>query len=93
MQYPVDIYNLWRAAIPQLGNAGLNGQVFDWDTHAGLSGIWAGDLDKQKALIDICMPGVNPNSVKQINEWLLNNVDEAILTDWPLNPQRCTADR
>lgn len=85
-QYPTQVYNLWRSAIPQLGNAGLNGQGFNWDAHAELASTWATGLDKQKALLEITMPGINPNSVKQINEWLLKNVDEAILIDWPVTP-------
>ncbi len=83
---PWDVYQLWRDALPVLARSTLDGQTFDWDTHAGMVEAWQQDLDEQKQIVDQYMPGINLRSGKQVGEWLRANLPNSAIRRWKKTP-------
>lgn len=76
------IYTLWCRTALILADASLTGFRFDWAAHQALSDSWDIEKQKQAELLQPLMPGVNPDSNKQLGEWLAEHCP-GLHIEWP----------
>jgi DNA polymerase-1 len=86
-------FKLVRRCIPAIADAKARGVLVDTSAHNALIVRW--QEDKATALSrlqEILGPNLNPESVKQLSDWLNENLDEGVRASWPLtkNGQLCT---
>ena len=82
------LYDTWCTVLPVLSTLQLQGQTFDWSAHEQLIEHWQQEKDSLlAALREHLGAELNPNSGKQLGEWLLQNLDGAALKHWPKTPK------
>jgi len=80
----VPVYKLMRDAQRTIAQMELNGIYFDLQDHEKLMTTWQHmKTEAEKRLLDILGPHINPDSGKQISDWLANNLDRKALRTWP----------
>ena len=82
-------YMLMRDAMPAIAQMELDGIHFDIEKHADLMARWR----KKKTvaaekLQKVIGPHINPDSPKQLSNWLKTHLDPDTLKDWPVTKTR-----
>ena len=77
-------YTLMRDAMPAIAEMELNGIHFDIEKHAKLMEVWKKKkTNATEKLQQIIGPYTNPDSPKQVSDWLKAYLDPDTLNTWP----------
>lgn len=77
------LYELYRQAVPVIGQQVLQGLNLDWEQHHRLCDAWVVERDTLKIQLDNLLGDINPRSGKQLGEWLSQRLTANQLKAWP----------
>ncbi len=79
-------YILMRDSQRAIAKMELNGVHFDFESHERIITDWEKDHKRSETeLFRLLGHGVNPESGKQLSDWLKNNLDSETIRNWPVS--------
>jgi DNA polymerase-1 len=76
-------YSLMMGSLPTVGAHMLAGVGFDREGHIRLIAEWKAEAMAARDLLDVTMPGINPDSPAQLAGWLSRALPAELMFAWP----------